>query len=92
MSQQIQEYNGVKERLSEQGEMITDLENRLKERNDTLQHDKHKYVTEIKHLRSEVGGRDWNWDKRAQRPTTRYSKLKSYFQCVSKRLSEHNDY
>lgn len=54
LSQQIQEYNGVKERLSEQDEMITDLETRLKERNDILQHDKHKYVTEIKHLRSEV--------------------------------------
>ena len=44
----------MKERLSEQQELIADLEARLKERNDTLQHDKHKYVSEIKHLRNEV--------------------------------------
>ena len=54
LSDQIQEYNSVKERLSEQQELIVDLEARLKERNDTLQHDKHKYVSEIKHLRNEV--------------------------------------
>ena len=54
LSDQIQEYNSVKERLSEQQELIADLEARLKERNDTLQHDKHKYVSEIKHLRNEV--------------------------------------
>ena len=47
----------MKERLSEQQELIADLEARLKERNDTLQHDKHKYVSEIKHLRNEVSSR-----------------------------------
>ncbi|XP_073235994.1 RUN and FYVE domain-containing protein 2-like isoform X2 [Porites lutea] len=54
LSDQIQEYNSVKERLTEQQEVIVDLESKLKERNDTLQHDKHKYVSEIKHLRNEV--------------------------------------
>lgn len=54
MSDQIQEYNNVKEQLTEQQEMIVELELQLKERNDTLQHDKHKYVSEIKHLRNEV--------------------------------------
>jgi len=54
LSDQIQEYNNVKDRLTEQQELIVDLESRLKERNDTLQHDKHKYVSEIKHLRNEV--------------------------------------
>ena len=44
----------MKERLLEQQDLIVDLESRLKERNDTLQHDKHKYVSEIKHLRNEV--------------------------------------
>lgn len=54
LSDQIQEYNNVKEQLTEQQEMIVELELQLKERNDTLQHDKHKYVSEIKHLRNEV--------------------------------------
>lgn len=54
MSDQIQEYNNAKEQLTEQQEMIVELELQLKERNDTLQHDKHKYVSEIKHLRNEV--------------------------------------
>lgn len=54
LSDQIQEYSNVKERLTEQEELIMDLESRLKDRNDTLQHDKHKYVSEIKHLRNEV--------------------------------------
>jgi len=47
----------VKDRLTEQQELIVDLESRLKERNDTLQHDKHKYVSEIKHLRNEVSSK-----------------------------------
>ena len=44
----------MKEKLGECEEMITDLEKRLRERNDAWQNDRLKYSNEIKRLRNEV--------------------------------------
>lgn len=54
LSAESQESAVLRDRVTEQEEVIADLEARVKERNDAWQNDRHKYITEIKHLRNEV--------------------------------------
>lgn len=44
----------LKEKIQENEEMITDLENKLKERNETWQSEKKKLTSDIKLLKHEV--------------------------------------
>ena len=54
MSEEKQEAIALRDKIQEHEETITELENKLKERNETWQTEKKKLTSDIKLLKSEV--------------------------------------
>ena len=54
MSEEKQEAIALRDKIQEHEETITELENKLKERNETWQSEKKKLTSDIKLLKSEV--------------------------------------
>jgi flagellar motility protein MotE (MotC chaperone) len=54
LSEEKQEAIALRDKIQEHEETITELENKLKERNETWQSEKKKLTSDIKLLKSEV--------------------------------------